>query len=141
MSDYTIIPSRLAFKSAPSIDQQINVGLNQTQEELTQFVRNTSLNLAQLYDDERQTCEVFRPTFKLQYLYDNTLTGTTEYIPFLNNLYYVNPEQSSVSSIWRGYPQYYEFDFFRPSITDYHLIILLKVLTHITGLITSHILR
>jgi hypothetical protein len=120
MSDFTIIPSRLQFKSAPSIDQQVNLELSQTQEELTQFVRNTSLNLSQLYDDERQTCEVFRPTFKLQYLYDNTLTGTTEYIPFLNNLYYVNPEQSSVSSVWRGYPQYYEFDFFRPRITDYH---------------------
>ena len=120
MSDFTIIPSRLQFKSAPSIDQQVNLELSQTQEELTQFVRNTSLNLSQLYDDERQTSEVFRPTFKLQYLYDNTLTGTTEYIPFLNNLYYVNPEQSSVSSVWRGYPQYYEFDFFRPRITDYH---------------------
>lgn len=120
MSDFTIIPSRLQFKSAPSIDQQVNLELSQTQEELTQFVRNTSLNLSQLYDDERQTCEVFRPTFKLQYLYDNTLTGTTEYVPFLNNLYYVNPEQSSVSSVWRGYPQYYEFDFFRPRITDYH---------------------
>ena len=77
MSDFTIIPSRLQFKSAPSIDQQVNLELSQTQEELTQFVRNTSLNLSQLYDDERQTCEVFRPTFKLQYLYDNTLTGTT----------------------------------------------------------------
>jgi len=121
MSDYTIIPSRLQYKSAPNLDQQITLGLEQTQEELTQFVRNTSVNLAQLYDDERQFCEVFRPTFKLQYLYDNTLTGTTEYIPFRNNLYYVNPAQSFSSGIWRGYPQYYEFDFFRPDTNDFHL--------------------
>lgn len=120
MNNYTIIPSRLGFKSAPSLDQQVNIELSQTQEELTQFVRNTSLNLSQLFEDERQICETFRPTFKLQYLYNNTITGTTEYIPFRNNLFYVNPEQSVVSTIWRGFPQYYEFDFFRPSITDYH---------------------
>jgi hypothetical protein len=54
-------------------------------------------------------------------LYGNTYTGTTEYVPFRNTLYYVDAEQSSVSTIWKGFPQYYEFDFYRPNISDQHI--------------------
>ena len=115
---FEIIPSSLSFKSAPIVDQQVTIDLNQTQKELTQYVRNNSLSLAQLYQDERQASSRFRPTFKIQYLYDNTLTGTTGYNPFKNNLYYVDPTQSKLSGIWKGFPQYYEFDFFRPRIND-----------------------
>jgi hypothetical protein len=35
-------------------------------------------------------------------------------------LYYVNPEQSFVSGTWKGFPQYYEFDFFRPIVDNQH---------------------
>jgi len=117
---FEIIPSSLAFKSAPIVDQQISIDLNQTQKELTQYVRNNSLSLAQLYQDERQESSRFRPTFKVQYLYDNTLTGTTGYNPFKNNLYYVDPVQSKLSGVWKGFPQNYEFDFFRTRIDDGH---------------------
>ena len=117
---FEIIPSSLAFKSAPIVDQQISIDLNQTQKELTQYVRNNSLSLAQLYQDERQESSRFRPTFKVQYLYDNTLTGTTGYNPFKNNLYYVDPIQSKLSGVWKGFPQNYEFDFFRTRIDDGH---------------------
>jgi hypothetical protein len=119
-NQYTIIPSSLQYKSAPLIDQVISIDLNQTQEELIQFVRNTSISLPQLYDDERQASVIFRPTFKLQYIYDNTLTGTTDYSPFKNNLYYVDPVNSVGSGIWRGFPQYYEFDFYREQTDDRH---------------------
>jgi hypothetical protein len=54
-------------------------------------------------------------------LYANTYTGTTEYIPFRNTLYYVQPEDSSFNNIWIGYPQYYEFDFYRPDVSDQHI--------------------
>ena len=121
MNKFEIVPSSLSFKSAPIVDQQVNIELNQTQKELTQYVRNNSLSLEQLYQDERQASSRFRPTFKIQYLYDNTLTGTTGYNPFKNNLYYVEPTQSKLSGIWKGYPQYYEFDFFRPRIDDGHI--------------------
>ena len=121
MNKFEIVPSSLSFKSAPIVDQQVNIELNQTQKELTQYVRNNSLSLEQLYQDERQASSRFRPAFKIQYLYDNTLTGTTGYNPFKNNLYYVEPTQSKLSGIWKGYPQYYEFDFFRPRIDDGHI--------------------
>jgi len=121
MNKYTIIPSSLQYKSAPFVDQEISLNLEEQSQQITEYDRSQSISLTQLYDDERQTCTIFRPTFKLNYLYSNTYFGTTEYIPFKNNLYYVNSEQSAVSGVWFGYPQYYEFDFYRPDITDQHI--------------------
>jgi len=118
MNKYTIIPSNLKYKGSPSVDEKVSVSLDQTSQQITQYDRSATISLAQVYDDERQRCTVFRPTFKVNYLYDNTYTGTTTFLPFQYNLYYVNPEQSFVSGTWKGFPQFYEFDFFRP-ITDH----------------------
>jgi hypothetical protein len=122
MNNFTIVPSRLSFKSAPILDSQVTIDLNQTQKELIQFVRNTSISLAQLYEDEREISETYRPTFKVDYIYDNTYTGTTDYLPFQYNLFYVDAVQSKLSGIWKGFPQYYEFDFFRPYVNDNHFV-------------------
>ena len=121
MSNYTIIPSSLQFKSAPFVDQEISLSLEQQSQQMTEYDRSQSISLAQLYDNERQSCTIFRPTFKINYLYDNTYVGTTDYTPFINKLYYVEPEKSTVTNIWKGYPQYYEFDFYRPDISDQHV--------------------
>jgi hypothetical protein len=121
MDKYTIIPSSLEFKSAPFVDQEISLSLAQQSQEITEYDRSQSISLAQLYDDERQACTIFRPTFKVNYLYSNTYTGTTKYIPFVNNLYYTDPIVSKSNNIWKGFPQYYEFDFFRPNISDQHI--------------------
>jgi len=121
MNNYTIVPSNLRYKSAPFVDSEISLSLNSKQQEITEYERSQTLSLAQIYDDERQTCTVYRPTFKISYLYANTYTGTTTYIPFRNNLYLIDNENSVVSGIWKGYPQYYEFDFFRPDVQDQHI--------------------
>ena len=117
-----IVPSYLEFKSAPKISSQVSLDFNQTQKELVEYVRNANINLAQLYDDEKQTNFRYRPTFKVDYVYDNTYTGTTEYLPFQYNLYYVEATQSKLSGIWKGYPQNYEFDFFRPRVMEDHFM-------------------
>jgi hypothetical protein len=121
MNKYTIIPSSQQYKSAPFVDQEISLSLEQQSQQITEYDRSQSISLAQIYDNERQSCTIFRPTFKVNYLYANTYVGTTNYIPFLNRLYYVNAEQSSVNNIWKGFPQYYEFDFYRPDIADQHI--------------------
>ena len=110
MNKYTIIPSNFLFKSASFVDEKISISLDQTSQEITEYDRSQTLSLAQVYDDERQVTDVYRPTFKVTYLYDNTYSGTTDYLPFQYNLYYVNSISSMTSSIWRGFPQYYEFD-------------------------------
>ena len=120
MNNYTIIPSNLKYKGAPSVDEKLSISLDQTSHEITEYDRSATISLAQVYDDERQACTVFRPTFKVKYLYDNTYTGTTTFLPFQYNLYYVNPEQSFVNGTWKGFPQYYEFDFFRPIVDNQH---------------------
>ena len=120
MNNYTIIPSNLKYKGAPSVNERLSISLDQTSQEITEYDRSATISLAQVYDDERQACTVFRPTFKVKYLYDNTYTGTTTFLPFQYNLYYVNPEQSFVNGTWKGFPQYYEFDFFRPIVDNQH---------------------
>ena len=79
MNKYTIVPSNLLYKSAPFVDEKISIPINQTTQQLTEYDKSASINLAQVYDDERQATTVFRPTFKLTYLYANTYTGTTDY--------------------------------------------------------------
>ena len=87
MNKYTIIPSSLQYKSAPFVDQEISVSLVQQSQQMVEYDRSQSISLAQVFDDERQASTIFRPTFKVNYIYANTYTGTTDYIPFLNNLY------------------------------------------------------
>jgi len=121
VNKYTIIPSNFLYKSASFVDEKISISLDQTSQEITEYDRSQTLSLAQVYDDERQATDVYRPTFKLTYLYDNTYSGTTDYLPFQYNLYYVNSISSMTSSIWRGFPQYYEFDILRPPVDDQHI--------------------
>ena len=90
MNSFEIIPSRLSFKSAPILDQQVSIDLLQTQKELTQYVRNNALSLAQLYQDERQASFRFRPTFKIQYLYKiNFATQSEQIIAWSDNIWTV----------------------------------------------------
>ena len=121
MNKYSIIPSSFKYQSAPKVDQDISVNLEESSQQLIEYDRSSTISLAQVFDDERQGCTVFRPTFKVVYLYANTITGTTKYTPFQYNLYYVDPETSSFSGTWKGFPQYYEFDFYRTNIQDQHI--------------------
>ena len=120
MNKYTIVPSSLRYKGAPSVNEEVSVTLEEQSQQNTEYDRSSTIRLAQVYDDERQACTVFRPTFKVTYLYDNTYTGTTGYLPFQYNLYYSSPDTSKQSGVWRGFPQFYEFDFFRPDVSDQH---------------------
>ena len=121
MNKYTIIPSSQQYKSAPFVDQEVAVSLEEQSQQMVEYDRSQSISLAQVFDDERQASTTFRPTFKVSYLYDNTYTGSTNYNPFLNNLYYVGPINSMSTNVWKGLPQYYEFDFYRPDVQDQHV--------------------
>jgi len=120
MNNYTIIPSNLKYKGAPAVNQEIAIELEGQNQQIIEYDRSSTLSLAQVYDDERQSCTIFRPTFKVTYIYENTYTGTTGYLPFQYNLYYTEPQISKQSGKWQGFPQFYEFDFFRPDAGDQH---------------------
>jgi hypothetical protein len=121
MNKFTIIPSTLKYESAPNNDQEISISLDSQTREIVEFDRSQTINLAEVFDNERQACTIFRPTFKINYIYNNTYTGTTQYLPFQYNLYYINNSESKSNGIWKGFPQYYEFDFYRPNINDGHI--------------------
>jgi len=110
-----IIPSDLRRKFAPKRNQSVPIYLEQRQQEFVETDRSVGVNLLQLYDDERQRSTIFRPTFKLNFVFENVYTGITQYKPFENQLYYVDVEETIAECFpnWKGYPQYKEFDFIR----------------------------
>jgi hypothetical protein len=120
-SEIVMIPSKLNYKSAPSVDQEISLQLNGQQQVITEYEKSVLVNLVNVYNNERQGSTVFRPTFKVNYVYNNAYIGTTNYVPFRDNLYYVDPVISLTNLVWSGYPQYYEFDFFRPETDNQHI--------------------
>jgi len=121
MNNFTLIPSKLQFPNAPSKFQSVQISLDQKQQLITEYDRSSTISLEEIYDQERQLSTVFRPTFKVTFLYGNTITGSTTYLPFQYNLYLVGSVESVSTNVWKGFPQYYEFDFFRPNITDQHI--------------------
>jgi hypothetical protein len=124
MSDnqYLVVKPDLQYQSAPQNDININTQLSQTQSELIDYDRTVTVNLANLFDAERNQSTIYRPIIKLSYLYENNLVGTTKYENYLNNLYYTNPEQSSPllggNGLWSGLPSYQEFEIVRNDVTN-----------------------
>jgi hypothetical protein len=118
MSDIRIIKGDLRYKSAPDVDSTIDINLDQLQKEQTEFDRNIIIDLAVLFDKERQASSLIRPSFKLTFITENSYFGRTSYKQFKDNLYYIDNSVSVVSGIWSGFPQYNEFDLIR---TDYDI--------------------
>jgi hypothetical protein len=121
-NNYIVIKPDLQYQSAPDSDISINTELNQTQSELIDYDRTVLVNLATLFDAERNKSTTFRPIVKISYIYDNNLVGKTEYENYLNDLYYVNPEKSvpllGGNNSWSGLPSYQEFEFIRTDVTN-----------------------
>ena len=116
-----VVLGSLRYKSATDTNLLFQVPLVQTAKEIIEFDRNISIDLQQLYDDERQKSTLFRPISKISLLFDNMYTGTTNYYPYKCSLFYSNISKllEQVCSkdpktvLFSGYPQYYEFDFIR----------------------------
>jgi len=122
----TIVLGSLRYKSASNIDSSLKIPFIQSYKENVEYDRTIDVNLAQLYDDERQSSTIFRPTAKIALYFKNSYVGKTKYTPFANSLYYVNLNELinnvctlNVGSVeYSGYPSNYEFDFMR---TDFEV--------------------
>jgi hypothetical protein len=131
MDEIRIVLGSLRYKTATNTDLSIPTPLVQNSKNLQEFDRSIDVNLAQVFDDERQKSTTFRPVCKFQILFNNSYTGSTNYPPFENNLYYVNETELTIkqcglnpdSVYWQGFPQYDEFDFIRSdySVSGYTL--------------------
>jgi len=125
INDTRIVLGSLRYKGSPNTDLSIPIELNQIGKELVEYDRTSNINLEQLFQDEREKSNKFRPTSKFSIIFKNNYTGTTSYPPFEQNLYYVNAQETIIQRCnpnsnfpWGGYPQYYEFDFIR---NDYNV--------------------
>ena len=124
--DTTIVLGSLRYKSAPETELYLNVPLVQNSKINNEFDRSVNIRLQQVYDDERQSSTVFRPSGKFSIIFKNTYTGSTNYVPLENNLSYVDStndllaqcSSGSTAVSWKGFLQYNEFDFIR---TDYNV--------------------
>jgi hypothetical protein len=125
LGNITFVKGSLRYKRAPEVPINITAPLSGKLKELDEYQRNITIDLAEVYDIERQKSTFFEPSCKFQLIFSNNYSGVTQtpdnpYPPFNNNLYYVNPEsikllqvQSSVTLAWPGLPQYNEFNFIR----------------------------
>ena len=110
--DTRVVLGSLRYKSAPDTNLMFNVPLVQTAQMNVEFDRNIDVSLEQVFNDERQKSDIFRPTCKFSLLFNNSYTGNTNYQPFENNLYYVNEAQAAINNCpinvnvaWTGLPQ------------------------------------
>jgi hypothetical protein len=119
-----IILGSLRYKSASNVDYAVQVPFVQTSKEIVEYDKSIELDLQQLFDDERQKSTLFRPSCKFLYIFKNSYTGSSQYDPFKNSLYYVDSANDATiqcsggTASWNGFPQYSEFDFIR---TDYNI--------------------
>lgn len=120
-NDIRIVPSKDRYKGAPTEDISLQVNLNGDRRNMVDGDRTVILNLAERFDVERQKSSTFRVTGKITNISNNVISGSTNYTPFKNDLYYLDPITSIKSGIWKGYPQFDEFNFFRTSSVDGHL--------------------
>lgn len=120
-----IVLGSLRYKSAPDVDFRVDVPLIQTNKTNIEFDRSSTIDLQILYEQERQSSTIFRPTSKFEVIFKNSYVGKSTYTQFQNNLYLVNTAVAAANSctnpslLWTGYPQYNEFDFIR---TDYDVL-------------------
>jgi hypothetical protein len=109
----TYVPGSKRYKGNSDKDLSLQVPFVSKQKNYTQGDRTVLLNLAQIFDDERQKSNRFRISGKIKNIFSNSITGKTSYTPYRDDLYYLQPEQSVNTDVWKGYPQYKEFTFIR----------------------------
>lgn len=108
-----IVRGNKRFASASNTNLFVQVPIESSQLNKIEGDRTIILDLEQRFNDERQRTDKIRVAGKITNIFNNVISGTTNYVPFKNSLYYLNPEVSKVNNIWKGFPPFSEFDFFR----------------------------
>ncbi len=126
-NDTRIVLGSLRNKVQTDTDILLNPPLEQTQNELLETDRTSTINLIQIFDEERQSSTNFRVTFNVKFLHENNLIGTSNYNAFRDNLYYVD---NYYNAPWySGYPQSVEFDLIRNDVNNQHIPFVAKSAT------------
>lgn len=109
-----IIKGDERFAGAVERDLSIKVGLESNNRFLNENNISELVNLEERFDLERQKSTKFRIAGKIINIFNNSISGQTQYTPYRDNLYYTNAQNAiENNSPWGGYPQYEEFSFWR----------------------------
>lgn len=106
-----ILPSKKYFKSTEE-DLTIRINLNETENLMREGDRNVVLDVAQLFDDERNKSNNYKIYGKLKMVFRNLYSGTTSFTPLLKKLYLANDGLG----IAKGFLPYNEFAFLRNDV-------------------------
>ena len=129
-NEIRIVRGEDRFAGSSNTDIQINVDLQGNNRNKVEGDRIKILNVEQQFDDERQKSTKFRIAGKITNVFDNTITGSSSYTPFVNSLYFTNALSAiENNSLWAGYPQYDEFTFYRTRGIDGHTSFISKSAT------------
>lgn len=121
-SEIRIVRGENRFAGASNTDSQINIDLQSQRKNIIEGDRSVLVNIEERFDIERQRSTKFRIAGKLTNIFDNTISGVTSYVPFRNSLYYIDTLNTvTEGSLWKGYPQYDEFTFYRTRGIDGHI--------------------
>jgi hypothetical protein len=117
-----IVKGSERYAGATDTELSIDIQLESQQKNYVEKNRTSIINLAQRFDDERQRSDKIRVSGKITNIFENDIVGTSDYNPFLYNLFYVNPEQTVQNgSSFKGYPPADEFLFIRTKISNGHI--------------------
>ena len=127
ITDNIVLKNTAKYKGAPDVDYTVPATLQQNMELLVETDRTVLLGQGELFETERQNSTTFRPTFKIDFLYSNNITGTTNYTFFKNSMFILNgveaqaQKAAGVTETWYGTPQFTEFDLIRYDNFNPHL--------------------
>lgn len=119
--DIRIVLGSKRFAGSANVDEQISINLFGDRRNLVQGDRSSLVNVNDIFDDERQICNKFRLSGKIVNIFNNSISGRTQYNAFKNNLFLIDNEQSINTNVWQGYPQYDEFSLIRDRGITSHL--------------------
>jgi hypothetical protein len=112
-----ILPSKKYFK-AEEEDLTLRIGLDETDTLLRQGDKDIILDIAQLFDKERNESIKYKIYGKLKMVFRNLYEGITEYAPLKRNLFYSNygVHEDIENPDYTGYVPYNEFAFLRRDV-------------------------
>ena len=97
--DIRIVLGSKRYEGAPDTNLSIDLSLDQTTKFENEYDRSQDISLSQVYIDERESSNIFRPSCKFMVLFKNSYYGTTNnYSPFENNLSFLVKDNSEFKS-------------------------------------------
>jgi hypothetical protein len=111
-----LLPTERYFK-AEEQDLNLNVKLNNDESLLREGDKDIILNLADLFNEERNKSINYKIYGKIKMVFRNMYSGNTDYTPLLKNFYLINDgtsENTNNSTI--GFVPYNEFAFHRNDV-------------------------